>query len=133
MLLFSIIMFIKDRNFDWRNGEKYVFMTSFSNAIEKMMIDGNISKNECELLLHVSSFKYFNRRAIKLTSSHKNVNNKLSSLKEKGYLRSIILSSYEDKIAEVLSITPKGDALCDVFYQNLLSLGNDVYTTKRGG
>lgn len=118
-------------NFMWRNGDKHIFMSSFSNAMEKMKLDSGLSQKDCEILLHVSSFVYFNKLAIKKTSFLKSLDISIVRLKEANLIRTIVKHSEKEQRQEYLCITPKGDALCDVFYRNLLSQSNHVHSTTR--
>lgn len=114
----------------YRNGQKYFFMTMFSNAIEEMKLNSGLSKNACLVMLHIYSFKYFKTSAIKMTSHYKMTDALVSNLVKEGFLR-VIVKAVIGESSAVYSISPKGEYLCDEFYRTLLNVKTDGLTRKK--
>lgn len=113
-------MIFFDKEYEWRDGSVYMFMTLFSNALEKMKDETKLSEKDCLLLIHVRSFRYFTVLGVKKTSMFKDSKAKVLRLVKQGYMREILKSRTGSQ--GVFCISMKGDEVCERFYRNLLDI-----------
>lgn len=114
-------MIFFDKEYDWRDASVskiYMFMTMYSVAISSMMRETKLSEGDCQLLLHVRSFKYFTHLGVKDSSFFKDYKSKTLRLIREGYIRTLLKAT--DRTQGVYCISNKGDEVCNKFYEDLL-------------